>query len=197
MFLLLTNFFIYHFSKSRKEISAESEPNWIAFVTPADSATEANVLAISKGSELFLVTSHDIPPHTQLRYFAKEDPTTEFWTSWTRAWGGKQTRCSRCSIHAMNGSELSSVADYRVHIALWHDLSFSGNPQNRIYYCPDCGVKKIGAKEIVRHCRVEHDSFPFLCKRCGRRFETYNSLAKHKSRIHTEDKPMKKSCEKW
>ena len=91
---------------------------------------------------------------------------------------------------------MGSVADYRVHLALWHDVSFSGNPQNRIYYCPDCGAKKIGAKEIVGHCKSAHNSFPFLCKRCGRRFETYNSLAKHKSRIHQSEKPLKKACDK-
>ena len=27
--------------------------------------------------------------------------------------------------------------------------------QNRIYFCPDCGLKKVGAKEIVNHCRCK------------------------------------------
>ena len=27
--------------------------------------------------------------------------------------------------------------------------------QNRIYFCPDCGLKKVGAKEIVNHCRCQ------------------------------------------
>ena len=25
--------------------------------------------------------------------------------------------------------------------------------QNRIYFCPDCGEKKTGAKDVVKHCR--------------------------------------------
>ena len=39
-----------------------------------------------------------------------------------------QTKCSRCSIHG----QFESVAEYRVHISLWHDMSFQGNPQNRL-----------------------------------------------------------------
>ncbi len=90
-----------------------------------------------------------------------------------------------------------SVADYRVHIALWHDLSFQGNPQNRIYYCPDCTAKRIGAKDIVAHCRSAHaGALPFRCRHCEKRFETYNSLIKHKNRIHAEEKPLKKTCDK-
>lgn len=87
-----------------------------------------------------------------------------------------------------------SVADYRVHVALWHDVSFAGNPQNRIYYCPDCGARRVGAKDIVRHCRAQHGTLPFACRRCGRRFETYNSLAKHRSRLHAAEKPLRKEC---
>ena len=127
----------------------------------------------------------------KLKYFAKEDPTTEFWTSWTQAWAN-QKRCSRCSIHG----QFDNVADYRVHISLWHDVSFQGNPQNRIYYCPDCCSKRIGAKEIVQHCREAHDSLPFHCRHCSKRFETYNSLIKHKNRIHSVEKPLKKACER-
>ena len=36
---------------------------------------------------------------------------------------------------------------------------------------------------------------PFLCRHCSKRFETYNSLIKHKNRIHAEEKPLKKACE--
>jgi hypothetical protein len=49
--------------------------------------------------QLYLVSgSNGIAPNTKLKYFAKEDPTTEFWTSWTQAWAN-QKKCSRCSIH--------------------------------------------------------------------------------------------------
>lgn len=169
-----------------------SRSNWFKEVAAADSAVNANVLAISIEDELYLVCGAEgISPHTKLKYFAKEDPTTEFWTSWTQAWAN-QKRCSRCSIHG----QFASVADYRVHISLWHDVSFQGNPQNRIYYCPDCSSKRIGAKEIVQHCREAHDSLPFLCRHCSKRFESYNSLIKHKNRIHAAEKPLKKACER-
>ena len=171
--------------------SDESDTNWVSKVTPAEASSEANCLAISMKSQIFLVTTEEIGPNTKLKYFSKEDPTTEFWTSWTQAWAN-QKKCTRCSVHG----QFESVADYRVHISLWHDLSFQGNPQNRIYYCPDCNAKHIGAKDIVQHCKEAHSSLPFQCKHCTKRFETYNSLIKHKNRIHCEEKPMKKSCEK-
>jgi uncharacterized Zn-finger protein len=75
-------------------------------------------------------------------------------------------------------------------------MSFQGNPQNRIYYCPDCNSKRIGAKEIVHHCKESHGTLPFQCRGCTKRFETYNSLIKHKKRLHSEEKPLKKSCDK-
>ena len=172
--------------------TSKKDSNWFREVIPAESSTTANVLAISIVNELYLVSGPSgIPPFTKLKYFAKEDPTTEFWTSWTQAWAN-QKRCSRCSIHG----QFDSVADYRVHISLWHDVSFQGNPQNRIYYCPDCCSKRIGAKEIVQHCKDAHDSLPFHCRHCSKRFETYNSLIKHKNRIHSAEKPLKKSCDK-
>ena len=34
-----------------------------------------------------------------------------------------------------------------------------------------------------------------LYRHCSKRFETYNSLIKHKNRIHAEEKPLKKACE--
>ena len=172
--------------------TSKKDSNWFREVIPAESSTTANVLAISIVNDLYLVSGPSgIPPFTKLKYFAKEDPTTEFWTSWTQAWAN-QKRCSRCSIHG----QFDSVADYRVHISLWHDVSFQGNPQNRIYYCPDCCSKRIGAKEIVQHCKDAHDSLPFHCRHCSKRFETYNSLIKHKNRIHSAEKPLKKSCDK-
>ena len=88
--------------------------------------------------ELYFVTTTDLQPGTELvrgirerhffdslnfqTYFSQEDPTVEFWTSWTEAWSN-QLRCGRCSV------TFESVADYRVHITIWHDTSFSGNPQ--------------------------------------------------------------------
>ena len=127
---------IYNENGTRKcaLTSDKSLSNWFRHVTPAETPIGANVLAISIANELYLVTgSNGIQPMQKLKYFAKEDPTTEFWTSWTQAWAN-QKRCSRCSIHG----QFDTVADYRVHISLWHDVSFHGNPQNRIYYCPDC-----------------------------------------------------------
>ena len=172
--------------------TSKSDSNWFRDVQAAESSMSANVLAISNGSQLYLVTgSNGVPPFTKLKFFAKEVPTTEFWTSWTQAWAN-QKKCSRCSIHG----QFDNVADYRVHISLWHDVSFQGNPQNRIYYCPDCCSKRIGAKEIVQHCREAHDSLPFNCRHCSKRFETYNSLIKHKNRIHSVEKPLKKACER-
>ena len=168
----------------------KAKSNWLREVIPADSSATSNILAISSNDQLYLVTgSTGISPHTKLKYFAKEDPTVEFWTSWTQAWAN-QKKCSRCSIHG----QFDTVSDYRVHISLWHDVSFQGNPQNRIYYCPDCSAKRIGAKEIVQHCKEVHDSLPFLCRHCSKRFETYNSLIKHKNRIHAAEKPLKKAC---
>ena len=172
--------------------SNKGHSNWISEVTPADSALSANVLAISIQDQMYLVSgAQGVSSGSRLQFFAKEDPTTEFWTSWTQAWAN-QKRCSRCSIHG----QFETVADYRAHISLWHDVSFHGNPQNRIYYCPDCCAKRIGAKEIVNHCREDHQSLPFLCRHCAKRFETYNSLIKHKNRIHAEEKPLKKACER-
>ena len=82
----------------------------MTLVTPADSPSEANLLAISSGDELYMVTTQEVAPHTQLKYFSKEDPTVEFWTSWTKQWGGKQRKCSRCSVGgggtATSGGEL-------------------------------------------------------------------------------------------
>ena len=185
---------IYNEDGTRKCVltTDKSKSNWFRQVTPADQPAGANILAISIANDLYLVTGPSgIPPMQKLKYFAKEDPTTEFWTSWTQAWAN-QKRCSRCSIHG----QFDTVADYRVHISLWHDVSFHGNPQNRIYYCPDCSSKWIGAKEIIQHCREAHDSLPFLCRHCSKRFETYNSLIKHKNRIHAEEKPLKKACER-
>ena len=34
-----------------------------------------------------------------------------------------QLRCTRCAV------TFDSVADYRVHITIWHDTSVKGNPQ--------------------------------------------------------------------
>lgn len=101
--------------------SNEADSNWFRDVKPAESSLTANVLAISMADDqLYLVTGPSgVPPFTKLKYFAKEDPTTEFWTSWTQAWAN-QKRCSRCSIHG----QFDNVADYRVHISLWHDVSF-------------------------------------------------------------------------
>ncbi|TRY63880.1 hypothetical protein TCAL_10346 [Tigriopus californicus] len=189
-----TNMWLLHCDNGTRKCvitRQEQSSNWLRYVNPADSITEANVLLISMKNSLYLVTNSDLPPNTQLKYFSKEDPTTEFWTSWTQSWANQKV-CSRCSIHG----QFSSVMDYRTHISLWHDLSFQGNPQNRIYYCPDCNLKSIGAKEIVNHCRDVHNSLPFQCRYCNKRFETYNSLIKHKTRIHSLEKPMKKACEK-
>ena len=87
----------------------------MTLVTPADSPSEANLLAISSGDELYMVTTQEVAPHTQLKYFSKEDPTVEFWTSWTKQWGGKQRKCSRCSVGgggttASGGGELEPAA---------------------------------------------------------------------------------------
>ena len=70
-----------------------------------------------------------------------------------------------------------------------------GNPQFRIYFCPDCSSKFVGAKEIVKHCQEAHDSLPFVCCFCCKRFGNYNSLIKHKNRIHAPEKPLKRTCE--
>ena len=127
---------------------------------------------ISMDDKAYLVTgSNGVPGLTRLQFLSKEDPTTEFWTSWTQAWAN-QKRCSRCSII------FDSVADYRVHISLWHDLSFHGNPQNRIYYCPDCCAKRIGAKEIVGHCKQAHGSLPFLCRYFFKNFSIRLKIAR-------------------
>ena len=174
----------------RRCILTGSHSNWVSRATPADNASDADALLVSTSDQLFLVTVRDVSPGSRLTYFAKEDPTVEFWTSWTQAWAN-QRRCTRCSVHG----QFDSVADYRVHIALWHDLSFQGNPQNRIYYCPDCNAKHIGAKDVVQHCKEAHGSLPFQCRHCSKRFETYNSLIKHKNRIHAEEKPLRKTCE--
>ena len=182
---------LYKEDGSRRCLLTSEDTNWVSKVTSADASSDANCLAVSMKNQIYLVTTEEIGPNTKLKYFSKEDPTTEFWTSWTQAWAN-QKRCTRCSVHG----QFESVADYRVHISLWHDLSFQGNPQNRIYYCPDCNAKHIGAKDIVQHCKEAHNSLPFQCKHCTKRFETYNSLIKHKNRIHCEEKPMKKSCEK-
>ena len=106
--------------------TSEADSNWLRAVEPAESAADANCLAVSVKNELYLVTSADVGGGAPLSYFAKEDPTTEFWTSWTQAWAN-QRNCSRCSVHG----QFETVADYRVHISLWHDMSFQGNPQNR------------------------------------------------------------------
>ena len=82
----------------------------MTLVTPADSPSEANLLAVSSGSELYMVTTGEVPPHTQLKYFSKEDPTVEFWTSWTKQWGGKQRKCSRCSVGSGATGESESGA---------------------------------------------------------------------------------------
>ena len=82
--------------------------NWMTLVTPADSPGEANLLAISSGDELYMVTTQEVAPHTQLKYFSKEDPTVEFWTSWTKQWGGKQRKCSRCSVGGGGGTSTTS-----------------------------------------------------------------------------------------
>ena len=171
--------------------ASEADSNWLRGVAPAESAADANCLAVSTRDELFLVTRADVAGGAALSYFAKEDPTTEFWTCWTQAWAN-QRNCSRCSVHG----QFETVADYRVHISLWHDMSFQGNPQNRIYYCPDCNARHIGAKDIVQHCRERHGSLPFQCRGCAKRFETYNSLIKHKKRLHAEEKPLKKACDR-
>ncbi|XP_023338214.1 zinc finger protein OZF [Eurytemora carolleeae] len=165
-----------------------SKSNWMNKVKSADSAGEANCLAISIQDELYFVTVRDLPPSTELTFYSREDPTVEFWTTWTEAWAN-QTRCIRCSI------QFEDIADYRVHISVWHDTSFQGNPQNRIYFCPDCGAKRIGAKDIVKHCRIEHGNLAFPCRYCKRRFESYNSLIKHKKRLHAEQKPQFKCTE--
>ena len=52
------------------------------------------------------------------------------------------------------------------------------------------------AKDIVQHCRERHGSLPFQCRGCAKRFETYNSLIKHKKRLHAEEKPLKKACDR-
>ena len=171
--------------------TSEADSNWLRAAEPAESAADANCLAVSMKDELYLVTRADVCAGAPLSYFAKEDPTTEFWTCWTQAWAN-QRNCSRCSVHG----QFETVADYRVHISLWHDMSFQGNPQNRIYYCPDCNAKRIGAKDIVHHCRERHGSLPFQCRGCSKRFETYNSLVKHKKRLHAEEKPLKKACDR-
>ena len=43
--------------------------------------------------------------------------------------------------------------------------------------------------------RVEKPS-PLQCRGCAKRFETYNSLIKHKKRLHAEEKPLKKACDR-
>jgi hypothetical protein len=55
-------------------------------------------------------------------------------------------------------------------------------------------VRLVGAKDIVQHCRKEHASVPFRCRHCEKRFETYNSLIKHKNRIHAVNKPLRQLC---
>ena len=165
--------------------------NWLRQISPADSSNSANLLAISTGNDIYVVSGPTgIPPNTKLKYYAKEDPSTEFWTSCTQAWSNKK-HCPRCSSH----QKFDNISDYRVHISLWHDVSTQGNPQNRIYFCPDCCSKYVGAKEIVKHCQEVHASLPFKCCHCSKRFVTYNSLIKHKNRIHVEEKPLKKACE--
>ena len=54
-------------------------------------------------------------------------------------------------------------------------------------------------KVLLKICpfyKDAHNSLPFLCRHCRKRFETYNSLIKHKNRIHAEEKPLKKACER-
>ena len=164
--------------------------NWPKLVTSAISSSDANVIVTSSNDKLYLLIKENIEANVELKFYNMEDPQTEFWTSWSQAWSN-QLKCSRCSV---NG-QFNKVSDYRTHISLWHDLIFYGNPLNRIYYCPDCHCKRIGAKEIIFHCKDQHDKLPFVCKHCKKRFETYNSLLKHKNRIHVKDKPLKKSCE--
>ena len=66
-------------------------------------------------------------------------------------------------------------------------------PENRIYFCPDCGERRVGAKDIVTHCRETHNLLAFPCRHCSKRFESYNSLVKHKKRLHTINK-LKLKC---
>ena len=109
----------YFLSRCILTQSPSAPSNWVSRVTAADTASEANCLAVSIRDSLYLVTTESLPAGARLRYFSKEDPQTEFWTTWTQAWAN-QRRCSRCSVQG----QFETVADYRVHIALWHDLSF-------------------------------------------------------------------------
>lgn len=101
----------------------DNKSNWVSKVSPAESASEAACWSITMDDNcVYLVTTRELEPGTKLTFFSKEDPTVEFWTSWTQAWAN-QRRCTRCSVHG----QFDSVNDYRVHIALWHDLSFQVN----------------------------------------------------------------------
>ena len=96
--------------------------NWLQQISPADSSNSANLLVISTGNDIYVVSGPTgIPPNTKLKYYAKEDPSTEYWTSCTQAWSNKKN-CPRCSSH----QKFDNISDYRVHISLWHDVSPQG-----------------------------------------------------------------------
>ncbi|XP_071746172.1 uncharacterized protein [Lepeophtheirus salmonis] len=183
------NLWLLYRENSNRRMIVKGTQDWTKFLSRAQDSAEANLLVISSGNQLYLVASKDISCGEELFIYNKEDPLTEFWTSRSRAWSN-QTKCNRC---ASNGI-FENACDYRTHVSLWHDLRYDGNPLNRVYYCPDCSVKSIGAKEFIRHSRETHGTLPFVCLHCSKRFETYNSLLKHKIRMHDGGKSMKRTC---
>ena len=46
----------------------------------------------------------------------------------------------------------------------------------------------------MSHCKEHHNQMAFPCRHCSKRFESYNSLVKHKRRIHSTNKTQYK-CE--
>jgi len=80
--------------------SVPGESNWVREVRSAPSSQAATVLAISSQDQLYLVTTADLGTGTELTFYSREDPTTEFWTSWTEAWCNQVSRNSDTSFKA-------------------------------------------------------------------------------------------------
>ena len=64
--------------------------------------------------------------------------------------------------------------------------------EEKTYYCPhqSCGKKIASTNSFHSHIHIVHRAATFQCNQCAKKFKTSGSLAHHRVRWHTNDRPL-------
>ncbi|XP_076444781.1 uncharacterized protein LOC143282839 [Babylonia areolata] len=155
------------------DVSDENSSNWLMFVKPARSMLERNLLAFQRGHDLLFLTTKDIQPDLELRFWFAPDYGRMILDTSRPA----PTSCPSCG---QCGQVFLHLWQVRAHSRQAHP-----HLPSKTWACPVCGLTFLSAGRLREHGRSQHRHLQaHTCTTCGKTFADARNLKAHRN-IHT------------